>query len=86
MPRHSPYNLQMQLTRMYRDGQSFFAKIKVQEWLKERNEDPANYDIILHERPAPPGSKEVMTIEVELRRGDGQPVDPWLLQEISRSQ
>ena len=54
MPRQTPYNLQMQLTRMYRDGQSFFAKIKVQEWLKERQEDPAQYDIIMHQRPAPP--------------------------------
>jgi hypothetical protein len=86
MPRYNPFTLQMQLTRMYRDGQSFFAKIKLQEWLKERNEDPANYEIILREQPAPPGAKEAMTIAVDLCRLDGQPVDPWLLQEINRSQ
>ncbi|NJN49837.1 MAG: hypothetical protein HC805_08850 [Alkalinema sp. RL_2_19] len=84
MPRQTPYNLQMQLTRMYRDGQSFFAKIKVQEWLKERQEDPAQYDIIMHQRPAPPGSKEVMVIEVELRRLDGQAVEPWLLEQLNQ--
>jgi hypothetical protein len=86
MPRHSPLNLQMQLTRMYQDGQSFFAKIKVQEWLKERQEDPANYDIKFHEQPAPPGSKAVMTVTVELLRLDGQPVDPWLLTQLNQAQ
>jgi len=25
-----------------------------------------------------PGSNEVMVVEIELRRRDGQPVDPWL--------
>ncbi|MBE9029278.1 hypothetical protein IQ266_05820 [filamentous cyanobacterium LEGE 11480] len=85
MPRQTPYNLQLQLTRMYRDGQSFFAKIKVQEWLKERQENPADYDIVLHQRPAPPGSKEVMTIEVELRRLDGQPVEDWLIEALNYS-
>jgi hypothetical protein len=85
MPRHDPFTLQMQLTRMYRDGQSFFAKIKVQEWLKERQEDPADYTIILHQQPAPPGSKEVMTIVVELQRVDGQPVDAWLVEAIKRA-
>jgi hypothetical protein len=85
MPRHDPFTLQMQLTRMYRDGQSFFAKIKVQEWLKERQEDPANYEIMFHQQPAPPGSPEVIALVVELRRLDGQPVDPWLTEEINRT-
>jgi hypothetical protein len=85
MPRHDPFALQMQLTRMYRDGQSFFAKIKVQEWLKERQEDPANYEIMFHQQPAPPGSPEVIALVVELRRLDGQPVDPWLTEEINRT-
>jgi hypothetical protein len=85
MPRHSPFTLQMQLTRMYREGQSFFAQIKVQEWLKERQEDPALYNIILHQQPAPPGSKEVMTIVIELQRKDGQPVDPWLAEQIKQA-
>lgn len=84
MPRQNPFTLQMQITRMFRDGQSFFAKIKVQEWLKQRHEDPANYEIIFHQRPAPPGSQEVMTIEVELRRFDGVAVDPWLVEEVNR--
>jgi hypothetical protein len=85
MPRHDPFTLQMQLTRMYRDGQSFFAKIKVQEWLKERQEDPANYTIVFHQQPAPPGSKEVIAIVVELKRVDGHPVDNWLVEEINRA-
>ena len=84
MPRFNPFTLQMQLTRMFEQGQSFFATTKVQDWLKERNEDPANYDILFHQRPAPPGSNEVMVIEVELRRKDGQPVDSWLQEEVNR--
>lgn len=78
MPRHNPYNLQMEITRLFEQGQSFFATIKVQDWLKQRNENPADYDILFHQKPAPPGSKAVMTVEIELRRKDGQPVDPWL--------
>ncbi len=84
MPRFNPYTLQMQLTRLFQSGQSFFATTKVQDWLKERNEDPNVYEIVFHERPAPPGSGEVMVIEVELRRKDGQPVDEWLQQEVNR--
>ena len=84
MPRHNPFTLQMQLSRMFRDGQSFFAKIKVQEWLKQRNENPADYNIVFHQRPAPPGSKDTMSIEVELQRRDGAAVDPWLVEEINR--
>jgi hypothetical protein len=85
MPRHDPFTLQMQLTRMHRDGQSFFAKIKVQEWLKERQEDPANYTIGFREQPAPPGSSSVVAIVVELQRLDGKPVDDWLIEQINRS-
>lgn len=84
MPRFNPYTLQLQLTRLFQSGQSFFATTKVQDWLKERNEDPNAYEILFHERPAPPGSGEVMVIEVELRRKDGQPVDEWLQQEVNR--
>lgn len=84
MPRFNPYTLQMQITRMFAQGQSFFAKMKVQDWLKERNEDPNAYDIIFHEKPAPPGSGEVIAIEIELRRKDGKPVDEWLQQEVNR--
>lgn len=84
MPRFNPYTLQLQITRMFQQGQSFFAVTKVQDWLKERNEDPNAYHILFHERPAPPGSGEVMVIEIELQRQDGQPVDPWLQQEVNR--
>jgi hypothetical protein len=84
MPRYNPYTLQMQITRMFEQGQSFFATTKVQDWLRERNEDPNAYEILFHQKPAPPGSGEVMVVEVELRRKDGQPVDDWLLQEVGR--
>jgi hypothetical protein len=84
MPRFNPHTLQMQITRLFEQGQSFFATIKVQDWLKERNEDPTAYDILFHQKPAPANSKETMVIEIELRRKDGQPVDPWLQQELNR--
>ncbi len=84
MPRFNPYTLQMQLTRMFEQGQSMFATMKVQDWLRERKEDPAAYEIQFIEQPAPPGSGLVKQITVELRRKDGQPVDPWLQQEINR--
>ncbi|HIK14463.1 MAG TPA: hypothetical protein IGS53_04110 [Leptolyngbyaceae cyanobacterium M33_DOE_097] len=84
MPRYNPYTLQMQITRMFEQGQSFFAMTKVQDWLRERNEDPANYDIAFHQRPAPPGSQSVIAIEIELRRKDGQPIDDWILKELNR--
>lgn len=84
MARFNPYTLQLQITRMFQQGQSFFAITKVQDWLRERNEDPNAYEIAFHEKPAPPGSGEVMVIEIELKRRDGQPVDPWLQQEVNR--
>ncbi len=83
MPRFNPYTLQMQITRMFEQGQSLFATMKVQEWLKERNEDPNAYDIFFHQRPAPPESGQVMVVEIELRRKDGQPVDPWLQEQVN---
>jgi hypothetical protein len=84
MPRYNPYTLQMQITRMFEQGQSLFAQLKVQDWLKEHNEDPANYNIFFHEKPAPPGSGQVKVVEVELRRKDGQPIDAWLQQELGQ--
>lgn len=84
MARFSPYTLQMQLTRMFEQGQSMFAQTKVQDWLKERQEDPAAYEVLFHQRPAPPESGLVMIVEVELRRRDGQPTDPWLQAEVNR--
>ena len=84
MPRINPFTLQMEITRMFEQGQSFFATLKVQDWLKERNEDPAAYDIEFHQKPAPPGSNQVMIVEIELRRKDGQPTDAWLQEEANR--
>jgi len=73
----------MEITRLFEQGQSFFATIKVEDWLKQRNENPADYDILFHQKPAPPGSKAVITVEIELRRKDGQPVDPWLQEQAN---
>ena len=83
MPKFSPHTLQMQITRMFEQGQSFFATLKVQDWLRERNQDPAAYDIVFNQKPAPPGSNAVIAVEIELRRKDGQPVDPWLQEQAN---
>ena len=83
MARLNPYTLQMQITRMCEQGQSLFATTKVQDWLKERNQNPADYEIIFNQKPAPPGSNEVITVEIELRRRDGQPVDSWLQEQAN---
>lgn len=82
MARYAPHDLQLQINRMFAEGQSFFAKIKVQDWLKERNEDPEEYEIAFDKQPAPPGSKLVFTVNIQLTRKDGQPVDPWLLEQL----
>ncbi|MBE9115495.1 hypothetical protein IQ249_06235 [Lusitaniella coriacea LEGE 07157] len=84
MARINPYTLQMQITRMFEQGQSLFCAMKVQDWLRERNEDPNDYDIIFNQQPAPPGSGLVMVVEIELKRKDGEPVDPWLQSEVNR--
>ena len=83
MARLNPYTLQMQITRMFEQGQSIFATTKVQDWLKERNHNPADYEIIFNQKPAPPGSNEVMVVEIQLRRRDGQPVDSWLQEQAN---
>jgi lipopolysaccharide export LptBFGC system permease protein LptF len=83
MARFTPYSIQLQLTRMFQDGQSFFALTKVQDWLKEKQQDPNDYEILFHQRMTPPGSDLVMVIEVELKRHDGQPVDEWLQKEVN---
>jgi dsRNA-specific ribonuclease len=83
MGRLNPYNLQMQITQMFTQGQSFFALTKVQDWLKEHNQNPLEYEVVFHQKPAHPGSKEVMVIEIELKRKDGQPVDPWLQAQVN---
>lgn len=83
MPRFTPFTLQMQITRMFNEGQTFFAPIKVQDWLKEHNQNPADYDIIFHQKPAAPGSQQVIQVEIELKRKDGQPVEEWLLADLN---
>lgn len=74
----------MQITRMFEQGQSIFSTALVEHWLRDRQQDPSDYEILFHERPAPPGSQRVKVIEIELRRKDGLPVDDWLQQEINR--
>ncbi len=83
MPRFTPFTLQMQITRMFNEGQTFFAPIKVQDWLRDHNQDPADYEIIFHQKPAPPGSQQVIQVEIELKRKDGQPVEDWLLEDLN---
>lgn len=83
MARINPYTLQMQITRMFEQGQSMFATIKVQDWLRERNENPHDYEVIFNQQPAPPGSGLVMVVEIELRRKDGEAVDPWLQEQVN---
>lgn len=85
MARYNPYTLRMQISRMFEQGQSFFCVIKVQDWLKERNEDPNAYDIIFHQKPAPANSNMMSIVEIELRRKDGKPVEPWLQEEVNKS-
>ncbi len=83
MSQHNPHSIQLQISRMFESGQSLFAKTKVEDWLKQRNELPSEYDIIFTKKPAPVGSREVVAIEIALRRKDGQPVDEWLLSQLN---
>jgi hypothetical protein len=83
MPKFEPYTLQMQITRLFEQEQSVFAVLKVQDWLRERNEDPNAYDILFHKKNAPSGMNAAFAIEIELRRRDGQPVDSWLQEAIN---
>ncbi|MFM7888894.1 MAG: hypothetical protein ACKPCM_19870 [Pseudanabaena sp.] len=84
MPINNPFTIRMQITRMFEQGQSLFAELKVQDWLKERNHNPKDYIIRFHQKMAPVGSASSMNVEIELLRKDGQPVDAWLLQELQR--
>ncbi len=83
MAQHNPHSIQLQISRMFESGQSLFAKTKVEDWLKQRNELPSDYDIIFTKKPAPVGSRDVVAIEIELQRKDGQPVDAWLLSQLN---
>jgi hypothetical protein len=86
MAQHNPHSIQLQINRLFESGQSLFAKTKVEDWLKQRNENPAEYEIIFTKNPAPVGSRAVMAIAVELHRTDGQPVDEWLLAQLKDTQ
>ena len=83
MPRLNIHSLSMQISRMFEQGQSFFCSIKVQDWLRERNENPDDYEISFRAKPAPPGSDLVVMREIILRRKDGQPVEDWLQEDIN---
>jgi hypothetical protein len=80
----NPFTLRMQITRMFEQGQSLFAEIKVQDWLRDRNHNPKEYVIRFNQKIAPVGTNSAMTVEIQLSRKDGNPVDEWLLQEINR--
>jgi hypothetical protein len=83
MSQHTPYNIQLQISRMFKEGQAMFASIKVQDWLKERSENPADYNITFNKKPAPPGSREVQVVEIVLQRKDGEPVADWLIEQLT---
>ncbi len=83
MARLDPYNLRMQISRMFEQGQSLFCAFKVQDWLRERGYDPNEYNIIFHEKPASSDSGLKVMVEIELRRKDGQPVNPELQAEVN---
>jgi hypothetical protein len=86
MGRINPYTLQMQITKMFEQGQSFFALTKVNDWLTERKENPADYEVIFHRQEAPTVTGLTLNILIELKRKDGKEVDPWLQEEINRCQ
>ncbi len=83
MAQHNPHSIQVQISRMFETGQSLFALTKVQDWLKQRNEDPADYNISFLKQPAPVGSRQVITVKIDLQRKDGQPVDEWVLAQLN---
>ncbi|KKJ00455.1 hypothetical protein [Prochlorothrix hollandica] len=84
MPRLTPHSIHLEITRMFEQGQSFFTELKVQDWLKDHNQDPADYTIVFHQEPAPPGSPHIIAVTIDLKRHDGQAVDPWLLAELNK--
>ncbi|NUN65223.1 hypothetical protein HCU40_10760 [Pseudanabaena biceps] len=84
MPQINPFTIRMQIARMFEQGQSLFAEMKVQDWLKERNYNPKEYVIRFNQKMAPVGAKSSVVVEIELLRKDGQPVEQWLQQEVNR--
>jgi hypothetical protein len=84
MARFEPYSLQLQVSRLFEQGQSFFATTKVEDWLREHHQNPNDYNISFREIPAPPGSGAVKAIAIDLQRKDGQLVEEWLQQELTQ--
>jgi hypothetical protein len=82
MARHNPFSIQLQVTKLFADGQGFFATLKVQEWLKMRGQDPEDYTIGFRKGPAAPGSGQVEAIAIVLTRKDEQAVDASLLADL----
>lgn len=85
MARFSPYSLELQITRLFKDGQSFFATAKVEQWLMERGENPQNYKISFNRETAPAGSELPFLIKTELQRRDGQAVEDWLIKQLQEN-
>ncbi len=83
MPRLNIHSLSMQISRMFEQGQSFFCEIKVQDWLRECDENPDDYEISFVEKPAPPESGLIVMREIKLRRKDGNPVEEWITEDIN---
>jgi hypothetical protein len=86
MPRYNPYDLQLQITRMFVEGQDFFAVTKVQDWLQYLRQNPNDFEIRFRKKAASADSGLPYNIEVVLSRKDGEPVDPFLLEQLSQQQ
>ena len=83
MPRFDPHSLRLQISRMFEQGQSFFCAFKVQDWLRERGLDPNDFEIFFHPQPAIPPALGKVKVTIELRRKDGQPIDPDLQTDLN---
>lgn len=83
MSQLNPHSIQLQISRMFESGQSLFALTKMQDWLKQRNEDPADYEITFLRQPAPAGSGLVVSIKIQLQRKDGADVEQWILDHLN---
>ncbi len=84
MARFNPLCFGLEITRLFEQGQSYFAPAKVETWLRQHGQNPSDYEISFHQELPPAGSSAAMWIRIDLKRWDGQPVDPWLLKEINR--
>lgn len=83
MAKFDPFNLQLQITRMFAEGQDLFALNRVQDWLRYLQQDPNDFEIRFRKKAAP-DRQPPFTIEIVLQRKDGQPVDPFLVEMLNR--